>query len=175
MNTQKRLIHVYTGNGKGKTTAALGLAMRACGHGWKVLMVQFLKGEPDAGEIRTAPKITSFELIQYGQTSMVDRSKPDDHDIQIAREGFEFAQKAILQERYDLVILDEINVAVDFRLIPLEKVIQLLQNKPDCVEVVLTGRNVHPDVIELADVVSEMREIKHPFRKGLQAREGIEY
>ena len=172
---QKRLVQVYTGSGKGKTTASLGLALRACGHGWKVLMICFMKGGSDYGEVRISKKIPNFELIQSGLPTFVKKDAPSEEDIRLARQGFELAKKALKSKKYDLVILDEINVAVDYSLISLEDVLELVKNKPEDVELVLTGRHAHPRLVKIADLVSEILEIKHPYQEGIQAREGIEY
>ena len=174
-NKNRRLIHVYTGPGKGKTTAALGLALRACGHGWTVLMIQFLKGNREYGEVKIVKNIKNIHIEQYGQSKFVRKENPSNIDKKYAVEGFERAKEAIIQSQFDLIILDEIHVAVDFHLIPLEELVSLIQRKPDHVELVLTGRNAHPDVIQLADLVSYIDEMKHPFKEGMSAREGIEF
>jgi cob(I)alamin adenosyltransferase len=171
----KRLIHVYTGPGKGKTTAAFGLALRALGHGWKVIMIQFMKGDEKYGEIQSAKHLSNFVVEQYGLPTFVKKGNPSEKDMELALKGLERAKKAILQCQYDLIILDEIHVAVDFGLIPLEELLSLIRQKPDQVELVLTGRNAYSEVIALADLVSQIEEIKHPFQKGVPAREGIEF
>jgi len=172
---QKRLVQVYTGPGKGKTTASLGLALRACGHGWKVLMICFMKGGSNYGEVVMSKKIPNFELVQSGLPTFVKKGAPSEEDIRMAHQGFDLAKKALKNKKYDLVILDEINVAVDYGLISLEDVLGLVQNKPDDVELVLTGRHAHPKLVKIADLVSEILEIKHPYQQNIQAREGIEY
>lgn len=172
---EKGLIHVYTGNGKGKTTAALGLAMRAAGHGLRVSMIQFMKGRINYGELETAKLIPNFEIKQVGRPDFVSRENPDPEDIRLAQEGFEYAKTVISSGQYDMVILDEINVAMDFRLIPHHHVIALIEEKPETVELVLTGRECPPDVVEIADYVTEVVEIKHPYREGMKARIGIEW
>jgi len=169
------MIQVYTGNGKGKTTAALGLALRACGHGRRVVMIQFMKGDIEYGEVKIAPNIPGFELHQFGLPTFVDKGNPSDEDLRLAKEGFEFAKAAIENGDFDIVILDEIDVAVDFGLNPLDELLRLLDDVPADMEVVLTGRYAANEIIERADLVTEMREIKHPFQKGIYAREGIEY
>ncbi len=169
------LVQVYTGAGKGKTTASLGLAMRACGHGWKVLMICFMKGDPNYGEVIIASKIPGFELIQSGLPTFVKKGKPSEDDLKLARRGLQIAQEAIENGKYDMVILDEINVAVDYGLIPLESLLKLIETKQEGVELVLTGRYAHPEIVKRADLVSEILEIKHPYQKGFKSREGIEY
>ncbi len=174
-NKEKRLIHVYTGDGKGKTTTAMGLALRACGQGWNVLMIQFMKGREGCGEVNICKSIPNFELIRYGLPDWVKPEAPTDDDKKMAGEAFQKASDAIFTGRYDMVILDELNVAVDFELLPLGDVVSLLKNKPDSVELVLTGRRAHPDLVAMADYVSEIREVKHPFREKIRAREGVDY
>jgi cob(I)alamin adenosyltransferase len=169
------LVQVYTGTGKGKTTASLGLALRACGHGLKTLMVCFMKGDPNYGEVLLSGQIPHFTLIQSGLPTFVKKGEPSEEDLRLAREGFKLAQKAIQENQFDLVILDEINVAVNYGLLPLEALLNLIQNKPESLELVLTGRYAHPDVVKKADLVSEILEIKHPYQAGFQSREGIEY
>ena len=171
----KRLIHVYTGPGKGKTTVAFGLALRACGHGWKVLVIQFMKGNQRYGEIQSAKRIPNLIVEQYGLETFVKKGNPSEKDRELAIKGFERARHAIQHCQYDLIVLDEIHVAVDFGLIPLEELLSLIQQKPDQVELILTGRNAHPKVIALADLVSQIEDIKHPFQKGIPGREGIEF
>lgn len=172
---RKGMIQVYTGTGKGKTTASLGLALRACGHGLKTLMICFMKGDPNYGEVLVSDQIPNFRLIQSGLPTFVKKGEPSEEDLRLAREGFDLAKKAIQESQYDLVILDEINVAVDYGLIPLEDVLKLMEHRPEEVELVFTGRYAHPDVVKNADLVSEILEIKHPYQSGFQSREGIEY
>ncbi len=166
-------IHVYTGNGKGKTTAAFGLAMRAAGRGKRVCVIQFMKPEHGYGEQIAARKL-GIEVYPMGRNKFVNKKNPDKEDIELARKALELAGEK-LRENYDLLILDEINVAVDFGLVSLEDVLNLLNQIPERTEVVLTGRYAKNEIIERADLVTEMREIKHYFRKGVLAREGIEY
>ncbi|BAF59505.1 ATP:corrinoid adenosyltransferase [Pelotomaculum thermopropionicum SI] len=170
------MVHVYTGNGKGKTTAAVGLALRAIGHGRRVFMLQFMKGSKNYGEIIAAEKyLPSFTIVQSGLETFVDRENPSPEDIRLAIEGLETAREVIFENRYDLVILDEINVALDFGLIPLEEVIELIKNRPPEMELVLTGRYAPKEIIELGDVVSEVCLISHPYYHGVEARKGIDY
>ncbi|OAT81750.1 cob(I)yrinic acid a,c-diamide adenosyltransferase [Desulfotomaculum copahuensis] len=173
---KKGCIHVYTGNGKGKTTAALGLALRAIGHGYRVFMLQFMKGSKEYGEVQAAEKyLPDLIVVQSGLETFVDKENPSRADIDLARRGLETARKVLREGHYDLVILDEINVAVDFGLITLEEVLELMRIKPEHVELVLTGRYAHPEIIKAADVATEMTLINHPYYSGVEAREGIEY
>jgi cob(I)alamin adenosyltransferase len=169
------MVQVYTGDGKGKTTAALGEALRALGHGWKVLMIQFMKGDPNYGELRTAKQLPGFEIVQSGLPTFVKKGSPATEDIRLAREGFDKSEKALVDGQYRMVILDEINVAVDYGLLPLDLVLNLIKNCPKETELILTGRYAHQEIIKLADLVSEVREIKHPFHSGIEMREGIDY
>lgn len=172
---EKGLIQVYTGNGKGKTTAALGLALRAIGHGMKVLMIQFMKGNTRYGELESAKRLSPhFTIKQFGRETFISKSNPDPKDLELAQEGFSMAQKAIQAKEYDMVILDEINLAIDYGLIPVSDLLQLIDSKPDTLELILTGRNAKPEILERADLVTEMVERKHYFAKGVSAREGIE-
>lgn len=169
------LIQVYTGTGKGKTTASLGLAMRACGHGLKVYMIQFMKGRIDYGELRAAQNIEGLTIEQFGRPEFVDKDNPAKEDIKLAREALQRSEEVILSGEYDMVILDEINAAIEWNLIELGDVIDLLRKKPESVEIVLTGRCARKEILDLADLVSEIREIKHPFKRGVHSRVGIDY
>lgn len=175
MKLEQGCIQVYTGNGKGKTTAALGLAFRALGRGMKVLMVQFMKGGGPYGEHAAAERFApDFTIIQTGRPSWVNKENPDPEDARLAGQALETARTALTSGEYDLVILDEINGAVSFGLLSVEDLLQLMVQKPPCVELVLTGRNADERVIAFADLVTEMREIKHYYRAGVPARVGIE-
>jgi cob(I)alamin adenosyltransferase len=169
------LIHVYTGSGKGKTTAALGLAMRAAGHGFTVYMIQFMKGKITYGELETAKRIPNVTIKQVGRPDFVSKENPDPQDIALAQQGFEHAKEIISSQQYDIVILDEINVAMDFNLISTEEVITLLEERPETVEIILTGRACPREVVMVADYVTEMLEIKHPYKEGMKARKGVEW
>jgi cob(I)alamin adenosyltransferase len=172
---EKGLIQVYTGNGKGKTTAALGLGLRAVGHGLKVLIIQFMKGNFKYGELESARKLSPYlTIIPMGRETFVSKSHPDPADSQRAQEGFSLAKKAIKNREFDIVILDEINMAVDYGLIPLCDLIQLIDSKPESVELILTGRNAKPEIMDKADLVTEMVDRKHYYDKGIPARKGIE-
>jgi cob(I)alamin adenosyltransferase len=175
-NTKKLgLIQVYTGSGKGKTTAALGQGLRALGKGFKVYMIQFMKGDIEYGEITAVRKLDNFIIEQFGRPDFVNRENPEQIDIDFAEKGLERAKKIINENMYDMIILDEINVAIDWKLITLENVIDLIKNKPKNVELILTGRYAHQKIIDLADLVTEMKEIKHPYQQGILARDGIEH
>jgi cob(I)alamin adenosyltransferase len=167
------LIHIYTGRGKGKTTASLGLAMRAVGHDLKVAVIHFMKIW-DYGEVRSLNKL-GIDLFRYGTTELIDPNKPSPVDFEEAEKAISMAEELAQKGMYHLLILDEITLAVDFNLIPLKRVVQLLDNKPNNLELVLTGRNCPWELIKRADLVSVIDEIKHPFQKGIEARKGIEF
>jgi cob(I)alamin adenosyltransferase len=172
---EKGLIQVYTGNGKGKTTAALGLALRAVGHGMKVLVLQFMKGNVQYGELESTKKLSPhLTLKQVGRETFISKRNPDLKDLQLAQEGFAIAKKAIQDKEYDIVILDEINLAINYGLIPLDDLLRLIDSKPDTVELILTGRNVNREILERADLITEMVDRKHYYDKGVPARKGIE-
>lgn len=167
-------VQVYTGNGKGKTTASLGLAMRAVGAGLKVVMIQFMKGRRYS-EIDSAEKLPGLDIFQHGRDEFVNKDDPEEIDVQLAKEGWDHTIEMVRSGDYDMVILDEINVAVDFGLIKKEEVIELVESRPEGMEIILTGRYAPDEFIEIADLVTEMKEVKHFYRKGVQARKGIEY
>jgi cob(I)alamin adenosyltransferase len=175
MPLSKGTIQVYTGDGKGKTTAALGLALRACGHGLKVLMIQFMKGSKNYGEVIIADEIPGFTLIQSGLPTFVEKDNPSKEDLRLAKEGIEMAAKAVADASCDILILDEINVAVDYGLVGVKQVLEIVKQKPPEMEVILTGRYAPAEFKEIADLVTEMKEIKHHYMSGLGMREGIEY
>lgn len=179
MSTAKRkgLIVVNTGNGKGKTTAALGMALRAWGQEMKVLMLQFIKGGWRYGDLKAAEKLApGFEIRQMGEGFIKgkDDNSLDEHR-HAARQALETARKEIASGSYDMIILDEVLYAVHYGLIELADVLELLDQKPEMLHLVLTGRNAPPQIIERADLVTEMREVKHPFTQGIAAQKGIEY
>ena len=175
MKLEQGLIQVYTGNGKGKTTAALGLALRAVGRGLKVCIVQFIKGGGQYGEHLAADRLAPLLTIhQTGRDGWIFRDKLDPEDIRIAQESLELARVCLTGGEYDLVILDEINGAVWFGLISVDSVLGLMAAKPQGIELVLTGRSADERVIAVADLVTEMQEIKHYYQQGVQARVGIE-
>ena len=174
MSGKKSLVMVYTGDGKGKTTASLGLALRNLGHGAKVAMIQFMKGRT-YGELIAAKNLPNFEIIMSGRDEFVSKEEPAEIDIKMAREGFAKAEEFINSGRYDMIILDEINVALDYELVSVPEVLNLIKNRPKHVDLVLTGRYVPAAIIEVADLVSEVQEIKHHYQKGIEARQGIEF
>ena len=174
MTLERGFIQVYTGNGKGKTTAALGLALRAVGRGLRVCVFQFIKGGGPYGEHLIADKLAPlFTIIQTGRPGWVN-TKDITEDRQTAQKALELARGIITSGEYDLVVLDEINGAVGFGLVDVEQVLELIILKPETMELVLTGRNAHEKVIEAADLVTEMREVKHYYKAGVPARIGIE-
>ena len=169
-------VHCYTGDGKGKTTASLGLALRAAGHKKKVLIIQFMKGNIEYGELNGIKMLAPFVTIkQFGRESFVSKENPEQTDIDFAKKGLSFAAKEIKSGKFDIIILDEINVALDFKLISLESVVNIIKNKPEKLELILTGRYANEKIIELSDLVTEMKEIKHYYHKNVTGREGIEY
>jgi len=172
---ERGLTQVYTGDGKGKTSAAFGLALRAVGRGLRVFVIQFIKGGFDYGELHVVGGLPRFDLVSYGRGQFIDRESPDEVDIAQARRALEHAREILGEGRHDVVILDEVTVAITFGLISVEDVLSLIRKKPGNVELVLTGRGAPDEIIEAADLVTEMREIKHPFNAGIKARKGIEY
>ncbi|PKN51427.1 MAG: cob(I)yrinic acid a,c-diamide adenosyltransferase [Deltaproteobacteria bacterium HGW-Deltaproteobacteria-13] len=169
------LVIVITGNGKGKTTAAFGQALRAIGQGYKVFVLQFMKGRK-YGEFLAAEKYLPRLTIRLsGLDSFVMRNNPAPIDIELAHKGLEIAKKAIMSGKYNMIILDEINVALDFKLIKLREVIDLIKNKPPELDLILTGRYAPEEIIKLADTVSEVHEVKHHYNAGIKDRAGIEY
>lgn len=175
-NLEKGLIQIYTGNNKGKTTAALGLTLRAVGHGYRVFILQFMKGRQDYGELQGLKRLEpECRLEQYGSPGWVFKGQAEENDRREARAGLERAREIMLSGEWDIVILDEIINAIWFELIPEEEVIELLTQKPEQVEMIMTGRNASPQLIEKAHLVTEMVDIKHPYELGIQARKGIEY
>ena len=171
----KGYIQVYTGDGKGKTTAALGLALRAAGYKHKIYIGQFLKGQK-YGELLSAKKLSPYITIeQFGRKGFIHVTKdPDEEDIKRAKRGLKKCLEAMLSRKYRIIILDEINVAVDLNLITEEEVHKFLDKRPEDVEIILTGRYAPPSFLKRADLVTEMKEKKHYYKKGVKAREGIE-
>jgi cob(I)alamin adenosyltransferase len=177
--TQKRLkqglIQVYTGDGKGNTTCALGLALRAVGQGFKVFMVQFLKTD-DTSEVQAARRLApDFTMESFGTPGFPRLSDPDPETLAAARQAFDLARRVILAGEHDLVILDEVNLSLSYNLVPLTEMLEVLRQRPPYVEVVLTGRNAPAELVDLADLVTEMRPVKHYFEVGGKARRGIEW
>ena len=171
----KGLVQVYTGNGKGKTTASLGLVFRALGHGLRIHVMQFMKGQTIYGELESAKQFADqLTIEQVGLPGFVKEGKQTEVDRKMAQEALIRAKVIVASGDYDLVVLDELNCAVDFKLVDLDDVKEMIRAKPAHTELVITGRNAHPDIIEMADLVTEMREIKHYFNDGQAARVGIE-
>jgi len=171
---KKGLIIVNTGNGKGKTTAALGVALRAYGYGMRVIMLQFFKGKWKHGELRSAPKLGTLE-IQSLAKGFTWESKDIEIDKRMVREAWQAAREKILSGQYDVVILDGINYALSCGFLPVEDIVEFLKNKPPMLHIILTGRDAKPEIVKIADLVTEMREIKHPFQEGIWAQKGIEF
>ena len=168
------LVQVYTGDGKGKTSAALGLGLRAAGHGFEVYMIQFMKGQINYGELQAVKHIPNFTIQQFGRPDFVDKSNPDPEDIKLAQDALDHSRSIIEKKDVDFLILDEVNVAIDFGLITDKEVIALIQSRPPQMELILTGRYAPPSIIEIADLVSEVKEVKHPYQQGVAARKGVE-
>ena len=174
---RKGLIIVNTGPGKGKTTAAMGTGLRAVGSGMRVLMLQFLKGSWHYGELDAVEAFgDKFVMKQMGRGFVkVGGAATDPEDIKLVEQAWKEAEQAILSSRYDLVILDEINYAISYSMLDPAKVVAVLKRKPEMVHVILTGRNAHPSIVEIADTVTEMKQVKHAYEKGVMAQRGIEY
>lgn len=171
-------IQIYTGDGKGKTTASLGLALRALGHGWNVLVIQFTKGDQGTsyGELVASSKfLPNLDVVQVGMDRVVYSHNICLDDFKEAKRGWELAKDAIAGGKYQLVILDEINICVDMGMIKVAEIKEALLNKPESLEIVLTGRRAHPELVAMAHLVTEMKPIKHYFDMGVLARQGIEY
>ena len=169
------MLQIYTGNGKGKTTASLGMATRFLGHHKKVCLIQFMKKNVEYGEINFFEHIPNIDIIQFGTPDFVDKNNPLEIDIEEAVLGFEKAKEVILSSGYDLVILDELNVALDFDLVSLDDVLPFIQEHKDDVELVITGRYAPEELLKIADLVTEMKEIKHYYQNNISAREGTEF
>jgi cob(I)alamin adenosyltransferase len=176
-DVRRGLIIVNTGPGKGKTTAAMGTALRAVGQGMRVLMLQFLKGSWHYGELDAVKAFAGkFIMKQMGRGFVkVGGEKPDPEDVRLVEEAWAEADRAIQSGEWDLIILDEINYAVSYGMLSPENVVESLRKKPDMLHVILTGRNAHPTIVDIADTVTEMREVKHAYQKGVMAQRGIEY
>ncbi len=173
-------IQVYTGNGKGKTTASLGLAMRALGRCWKVLIIMFTKGGDDYGELNSfrnlSPEISkNLTIVQAGLDRIVYSDNKTQDDAEEIKKGWELAKKAIKNDEYNLIILDEANIAIDLGFIDINDMLEVLRNKPEEMEIVLTGRNARQEIIDIAHLVSEIKPVKHYWDTGIAARKGIEY
>jgi cob(I)alamin adenosyltransferase len=175
---EKGLVILYTGGGKGKTTAALGLALRATGYKHRTCMIQFIKGSWHYGEMTSSKLLEPYlELVPAGKgfVGIIDDTSPRKVHERTAREALALARERILSDKYDTVILDEINYAVNLGLVPAEDVVSLIRERPRRLNLVLTGNHATPEVLNLADLVTEMKEIKHPFKSGIRARRGIDF
>jgi cob(I)alamin adenosyltransferase len=174
----KGLVIVYTGNGKGKTTAALGMALRAIGYDHKVCMLQFIKGSWHYGEMDSSKKLEpNFELIAVGKgfVGILDDNSPREEHEKYATEALKICREKIFSENYNVIILDEVNYAINLGLIDVEEIIKLIKEKPTSLNLVLTGNHAKDEIIKLADLVTEMKEIKHPFKSGIKAKKGIDF
>ena len=172
--TRQGVVLLVTGPGKGKTTSAFGCALRAHGHGFSIAVIQFMKGRR-YGELDTLRSLPRVEVWQFGRNAFVDPKNPDPRDRELARQGLDKAWEIVRAGRHDLLILDEINVVADFGLIPTEEVLALAKARPRWMDMIWTGRSAPSAMIEIADTVSEVREIKHHYRKGIESRAGMEY
>ena len=168
-------MQVYTGEGKGKTTAALGLALRAWGHGLRVCIIQFMKKGDEYGEVEALRRLDGIELYQFGADRLIFKGEHCQEDVDLAERGLQMAQDALGSNDYDMVILDEINVVMDFGILPAEKVLRIVRGRDPEVEVVLTGRNAPDEVLKEADLVTIMKMEKHPYESGVMARKGVEF
>jgi len=169
------MVQIFTGNGKGKTSAALGTVLRASGHGLKVFIVFFMKGNYPYGEYASLSRLPNVDVASFGFRRLTDKANIKPEEIEQAKLALQAARKAMLSGNYDLVVLDEVNVAVNFKLIDLDEVVKLINDKPQKVELILTGRYADARLIEMADLATEMVKLKHPYDKGVKARKGIEY
>jgi len=169
---------VYTGKGKGKTTAALGIALRAVGYGKKICMIQFIKGSWHYGEMDSSKRLEpEFEMVAVGKgfVGIIDDKTPKVEHEKIAKEAIKISIEKIQSGKYDIVILDEVNYAINLNLVKIEDVLNLIKSKPPGIDLVLTGNYAKDEIIELADLVTEMKEIKHPFQRGVKAKKGIDF
>lgn len=169
------LVQIFTGAGKGKTTAALGTVVRASGQGLRVLVVFFMKGQYSYGEYSTLTMLPNVEIASFGLRKLIRGGEPKEGEVEQAALALTRAREAMLSGKYDIIVLDEINVALWYKLVELDQVIRLLEDRPPAVELILTGRYAAPELVERADLVTEMVKQKHPFDAGIRARRGIEY
>ena len=172
---EQGLVQVYTGRGKGKTTAALGAVLRAWGQGLRVKVIFFLKGNDEVGELKALAQLPGVSAQQFGSGGFIRANRLTEEDRRRAQEALHTAREATRSGQYDLVVLDEVNLAVTWKLVALEDVLSLIKEKPVQVELILTGRDADPQLVQAADLVTEMLAIKHPFERGVPARKGIEY
>jgi len=172
---KRGLVYIFTGDGKGKTSAAMGVVLRALGHGMRVHITYFMKGDYPYGERAILSKLPNVTMASFGSTEFIYPANIKPEDIQQAKRALATAREAMLSGNYDLVVLDEVNIAVAFKLIELDEVIRFIEDKPRNVELILTGRQADTKLVQLADTVTEMLKIKHPYDEGVQARKGIDY
>lgn len=170
---ERGFVHVYTGNGKGKTTSALGLSLRAIGAGKKVFFGQFVKGMKYSEVKAIEENLDGFEIEQFGLECFIDK-EPQQEDIDIAKNGLNKMREIINSGEYDVVVLDEINIALYYKLFDVSEVVEIIENRPDGVEIICTGRYAKDEILEIADLITEMKEVKHYYSKGVMARKGIE-
>lgn len=169
----KGYVHIYTGNGKGKTTAALGLAIRAVCAGKKVFFGQFIKGM-DYSELACTGFVPNLEMEQFGRDCFIYHA-PTEEDIRCAKEGLKEFEEILSRDDYDIVVMDELNIALHYKLFSVEEVIHIIKNRKEHIELIITGRYTPDELIEMADVVTEMKEVKHYYTSGVEARKGIEF
>lgn len=172
------MVIVYTGNGKGKTTAALGMALRAVGYGKKICMIQFIKGSWHYGEMDSSRRLEpEFEMTAIGKgfVGIIDDKSPREDHEKIAREAVKISKEKISSNRYDMVILDEINYAINLNLVDVEDMVEMIKAKPEALDLVLTGNYAKREIVDLADLVTEMKEVKHPYKAGIKAKRGIDF
>jgi cob(I)alamin adenosyltransferase len=177
--TRKRLergmVEVYTGNGRGKTTAAIGLAFRAAGRGLRVHIIQFMKGDETYGEFKSCREHPLIAIEQYGRKEFVNPNEPTTVDLELGERAMERSREVLAEGEADVVILDELSVAIAFKVVKLRDALALVELRKPHVELVITGRGAPRELIDRADLVTEMREVKHPFKKGVLARQGIDH
>jgi len=169
------LVQIFTGDGKGKTSAALGIVLRALGHGLRVCIVTFMKGDYPYGEWQVLSKLPNVNIARFGLRTFTDPAAVKPEEIEQAKQALAVARETMLSGDYDLVVLDEINIAVAWKLVELDEVVRLIQDKPPNVELILTGRRADTKLVQLADLVTECLKIKHPYDKGIMSRKGIDY
>ena len=171
----KGLVYIFTGDGKGKTSAALGVILRALGHGLRVHITYFMKGDYPYGERHVLSQLPNVDFISFGSLGFINPENIKPEEIEQAKQALDNARQAIFSGNYDLVVLDEVNLAVAWKLIALDEVIRLIRDKPPNVELILTGRQADTKLVQMADLVTEMLKIKHPYDEGTLARKGIDY
>ena len=169
------MLQVYTGTGKGKTTASLGAAVRAFGYGYKTIMFSFLKDDPEYGEARAAKQLDFIDVRQVGRDAFVNFHNPDPIDLEMCRNGWEMAKEAILNKEAGLIILDEMNIVLLTKMLPLEEVVTFLKEHKHDLEIITTGRGAPEELIKIADLVTDMQEVKHYFHKGVSSRNGFDH